>query len=81
MEMGWGGIKNGALLKLAEGGFDAFITVDRNLPYQQNVASLAIAVVVLNAVSNDLQHLLPLLPKLEEALLRLPEGSCVNVGP
>jgi hypothetical protein len=40
VEMGWGGIKNGALLALAAPEFDAFITVDKNLPYQQNVAAL-----------------------------------------
>jgi predicted nuclease of predicted toxin-antitoxin system len=45
VEMGWGGIKNGDLLALAAPSFDAFITVDKNLPYQQNLSSLALAVV------------------------------------
>ncbi|HZP88924.1 MAG TPA: hypothetical protein VFB54_19085 [Burkholderiales bacterium] len=35
VEMGWGGVKNGALLAAAAAEFDAFITVDKNLPYQQ----------------------------------------------
>jgi predicted nuclease of predicted toxin-antitoxin system len=34
VEMGWGGVKNGNLLALAASRFDAFITVDKNLPYQ-----------------------------------------------
>ncbi|WP_372716002.1 DUF5615 family PIN-like protein [Immundisolibacter sp.] len=46
VEMGWGGVKNGALLVLAGRGFDAFITVDKNLPYQQNLTKLPVAVVV-----------------------------------
>ena len=33
---GWSGVKNGKLLALAAAKFDAFITVDKNLPYQQN---------------------------------------------
>ena len=37
---GWSGIKNGKLLALATTKFDAFITVDKNLPYQQNTALL-----------------------------------------
>ena len=41
VEMGWGGIKNGNLLALAAASFDAFITVDKNLPYQQNLFDLA----------------------------------------
>ena len=35
---GWGGIKNGDLLRLAEGQFDLFITADQNIRYQQNLA-------------------------------------------
>ena len=78
--MGWGGIKNGALLALAASEFDAFITVDKNLPYQQNVAALPIAVVLLNAHSNELQVLLPLVPRLEEALATLQPRTLAQIG-
>lgn len=37
-QRGWAGFKNGALLKLAEGQFDLFITTDQNILYQQNLA-------------------------------------------
>ena len=80
VEMGWSGVKNGALLALAAKDFDAFVTVDKSLPYQQNLASLPVAVVVLRANSNELPQLLPLLPKLEEALATLRPRSCVQVG-
>jgi uncharacterized membrane protein YwzB len=42
------------LLALAAAEFDAFITVDKNLPYQQNLAALPIALIVLDSVSNAL---------------------------
>jgi len=45
VEMGWSGIKNGELLALAANEFDAFITVDKNLPYQQNLTTLPVAVI------------------------------------
>ena len=77
---GWSGIKNGKLLALAAAGFDAFVTVDKNLPYQQNTASLPIAVLVLDAESNELPYLLPLLPALEAALKNLAPGSCALVS-
>jgi len=80
VDMGWGGVKNGALLALAASRFDAFVTVDKNLPYQQNLSNLPVAVVVLRAVSNELSSLLPLIPALEEALRSLRAGSCVQVG-
>jgi len=80
VDMGWGGVKNGALLALAVSRFDAFVTVDKNLPYQQNLSNLPVAVVVLRAVSNELSSLLPLIPALEEALRSLRAGSCVQVG-
>jgi hypothetical protein len=80
VEMGWSGVKNGARLALAAVEFEAFITVDRNLPYQQNIAVLPIAIVVLVSHSNELQALLPLVPRLEEALARLQPRSLVQIG-
>lgn len=79
VEMGWGGIRNGKLLALAATEFDAFLTVDKNLPYQQNLATLPVALVVLDAVSNELPALLPLVPDLEKALAGLAPKSYVNV--
>ena len=74
---GWSGVKNGKLLALAASKFDAFITVDKNLPYQQNTSNLPVAVVVLDTLSNELPYLLPLIPALEVALGNLEVGSYV----
>ena len=68
VDIGWSGIKNGKLLALAANEFDAFPTVDKNLPYRQNLAALPVAVIVLDSISNELSALLPLLPALERAL-------------
>ena len=79
VQEGWSGVKNGKLLALAASAFDAFITVDKNLPYQQNTASLPVAVLVLDAVSNELPYLLPLVPALEAALASLKPGTYLLV--
>jgi hypothetical protein len=71
VEAGWSGIKNGKLLTLAAAEFDAFITVDKNLSFQQNLEKLPIAVVVLDAVSNELSVLAPLVPALLRELASL----------
>ena len=63
-QMGWSGISNGKLLSLIRGQFNAFITVDSNLAYQQNLSTLPVAVVVLRAPSNKIEDLRPLLPRL-----------------
>jgi hypothetical protein len=42
--MGWGGIKNGKLLTLARKHFDIFLSVDRGLPFEQNLPKFNIAV-------------------------------------
>jgi len=80
VEMGWGGVKNGALLALAANEFDAFLTVDKNLPYQQNVANIPLAVIVLEAYSNELGALLPLVHILEEVLGSMQPGTFIRVG-
>ncbi len=46
-EMGWGQLKNGDLLRAAEREFDAFLTSDRNLQYQQNVIGRSLAILIL----------------------------------
>ncbi len=45
-EMGWGQLKNGALLLEAEVQFDALVTTDQNLKYQQKVVGRKLAVLV-----------------------------------
>ena len=47
-EMGWGRVKNGDLLKLAEDQFDAFLTSDQQLKYQQNLKGRKLAILVLS---------------------------------
>ena len=79
-DMGWAGIKNGALLKLADGRFDALLTVDQGIEYQQNLSGLSISVVVMLAASNDVDDLRPLIPGVEQALASLRTGETMRVG-
>jgi predicted nuclease of predicted toxin-antitoxin system len=79
-QMGWSGTKNGKLLALAAEHFDALITVDKNLQYQQNLKSLPVAVVVLMSMSNELEFLLPLVPELEQKLASLEACAVTLVG-
>ena len=62
--LGWEGTKNGALLKRASGLIDAFVTIDGNLQYQQNVSILPFGIVVVGAPSNRMQDLAPLIPEM-----------------
>lgn len=48
-DMGWNGISNGTLLELLhKNNFEAWIVVDKNIPYQQNVTALPCPVIVLD---------------------------------
>ena len=79
-KMGWSGIQNGELMTLAqENGFDVFITGDRNLSYQQNTSRYGLAIVVLAAGSTDLNHTLPLMPKVLSLFASLRPGQVVCV--
>jgi hypothetical protein len=79
-QMGWAGIKNGELLTLAENEFDVFITVDRNLSFQQNLPKFNVAVLVLHASSNRLADLKPLVPKILLMLPTLTKGKAERVS-
>lgn len=79
-EMGWASIKNGRLLKLAEPSFDVFVTVDRNLEYQQNLDSYQIAIVVLVAKNNQFRELRLLVPSLLASLESVKAGVMIHIG-
>lgn len=67
-EMGWNSKKNGELLQLMkENHFDALLTFDRNIQYQQNFKKYPIPVIVLNATDNSYQTL----TNLSMAILKL----------
>ena len=79
-EMGWASKENGDLLGLAAGHFDVFLTVDRNLSYQQDMGRFNIAVVVLVARGNRLADLRPLMPQVLEVLAEIRPGQLLRVG-
>jgi hypothetical protein len=79
-QMGWAGVKNGALLTLAEKEFDVFITVDRNLSFQQHLPEFNIAVLVLHATSNRLADLRPLAPSILSTLPTLTKGEAEHIA-
>ena len=77
--MGWAGMTNGALLQLAAESFDVLLTTDRNLAFQQNMATPRLSIILLRALSNDISVLRPLIPSVLEALLRIKVGEVVQV--
>ena len=78
-QAGWAGIANGKLLVLIAGNYDAFLTVDKNLPAQQKTAALSFGVVVLRAPSNRLADLRSLAPQILTALAALQPGTVAIV--
>lgn len=79
-EAGWSGKQNGELLALAEIEFDVLVTIDTNLQYQQNLTGRRIAIVILLAHSNRLEHLSPHFPACVEAVEKIRPGDVVYVG-
>ena len=79
-QAGWGGIKNGALLARAATEFDAFITVDQGIRYQQNLLGLQLRVIVMVARSNDIADLKPLAPQVLSALEEARPGEVIRVA-
>ena len=79
-QMGWTSLSNGALLRQAAATFDALLTADQNIEFQQNLKTLPVAVVVLVADSNRLESLEPLVPKILQALTTLQPKVLIRVG-
>ena len=79
-EMGWASIKNGELLSRADGHFDAFLTIDRSLSFQQNISRFRLALLVLHAKSNRLADLEPLVPQILAALTSASPGKTIHIS-
>jgi hypothetical protein len=79
-EMGWSGIVNGQLLGKASQEFDCFLTVDKNMQFQQSIPNLPVAVIVVCAVNNKLESLKPLMPLVREALTQLQPRELRRIG-
>ena len=79
-ERGWASITNGELLRLASEDFDALITADHNLPFQQNLQLHDIAVIVLAARTNRIEDWQPLIPGVLRALESIEPGAVVRVA-
>ena len=73
-------LKNGALLKAAElAGFEVIITVDQNIPYQQNLDNRRIALLILCAQTNSRRDLQRLIPLALTALNTIQPGQVVRI--
>ena len=79
-EMGWSGRKNGALIEAAEREFDVLVTIDQGIQHQQNLANRKLGVLILDARSNQIEDLLPILPLARSALRSLRPGTARLVG-
>ncbi len=79
--LGWDGTKNGKLMKLiADEQFDAFVTLDAGIEFEQSSIAREFGLVVLHAESNSMEHLLPLLPELLQRLPFAGPGTVTHVG-
>jgi len=79
-QMGWKGKENGELLKLmVQEGFNAFVTLDKNLKYQQNLSKYPVIVFLLKASNNKPATIQPLLNKVQEKLSSVLKPQILEV--
>lgn len=76
---GWKGTRNGVLLRLAAAEFDAFVTLDRGIEYEQAWHTLNLGIVLLIAASSRYADIRPFIPLIEEALHCIEPGKLLRV--
>jgi hypothetical protein len=75
------GLKNGRLPDAAAAsGFDVLVTVDQNMPDQQNLVGRRISLIVLRGPANRLRDLESLVPSAFSALRSIRRGDVVKIG-
>ena len=80
-DMGWRGFKDREILDLAEKyPFNVFITADKNLRYQQNLAGKILRIVILDSRSTRPNCLLPLMEQISGIITSLPAGALISIN-
>lgn len=74
---GWGGGKNGDLIRLAEAEFDLFITSDQNIRYQQKLSGRRIAIMELS--TNDLRRIMNETAGINQAMEKIQSGDYLRM--
>jgi predicted nuclease of predicted toxin-antitoxin system len=80
-DAGFKGLKNGRLLREASSNYDVLITVDQNIPAQQNFSTLKISLIIIHAKSNLYEDLLSFVPQILSSLTNISPGSVVRIEP
>lgn len=79
-EAGLAGKQNGELLSLAEKHFDVFVTLDKGIEYQQNLASRKLSIIIIRAKSNRFVHVSPFASRCDEVIRSIQPAQLVVIG-
>src|SRR5919106_1436808 len=78
-EHGWSGMKNSELLRAAEAEFDALVTMDKGIEYQQNLSRINLGIVLISVRSNRRQDVEPAMPEMNRVLRVIRPGEVIRV--
>jgi predicted nuclease of predicted toxin-antitoxin system len=76
----WSDLDDGPLIDAAEAEYDALITMDQNLRFQQNLRGRRLRIVLIRAARNTVPVLAPLAPAILDALVTMAPGDFRVVG-
>jgi len=80
-EMNWKGKKNGELLFLMQQNeFDALVTIDKKLQYQQNLSKYNINIVILNLKDTREKFIKPFVPEIMKKLNSGKTGKVFEIS-
>lgn len=65
----WRAISDSQLLRLANGRFDVFITLDQGFAHQHNLKVLSFGIVILHVRKNSLRYYEPIFDRIRQASL------------
>jgi hypothetical protein len=79
-EAGWRGSKDDSLLRLAERGFDVFVTIDRKFGHQFNLHEFALGFVIVRVTTNTLAAYVPSFDRLRQAVETIGKREVIHLG-
>jgi predicted nuclease of predicted toxin-antitoxin system len=79
-EAGFAGKTNGELLLLADNRYEVFVTLDKGVQFQQNVAGRTFGIILIRAKSSRVADILPHIPACLIAIRSIRPGQVIQIG-
>jgi hypothetical protein len=78
-DVGWNRYQDHVLLRLIQGHYDLFVTIDQGFEFEHNLKDFTFGFLIIHVRKNKVQFYRPLAAQISEAMGRVKPGEVIHV--